>query len=384
MIGAPDADGTRQPFMAGYYKCRADLKETIDAYAGTITKIGTGTASLVVTGTFNNTEDLSFVVQAETTGEIGTATIKWSLDGGNSWEKSGIVSMTSILPLKLKNGVSIYFTPAAGTDLVAGDKFSFTAYARRNTFVVAGAPFQEISNVYLNGVEIYDTSPNLTTGELTVIGSSGFVDVRVVKSDITNPIGIIEEILAEVGLTSYIDLTSFSNAYRDLMDIEIGVRFEAVAAWKAIQSICTTCLDLLLDRCQYDLCLGLCGRFVMTQYTFPGDFEELPAALDHDGLVDYSDLTGSPPDTVPDSADTVENPDDSSRLESISESLKIIAGTIDATEKVFLGTAPMGLQNAGSQSASQSVPGGVLALLNTTSTTTISVAGRLMWAEVPV
>ena len=119
------------------------------------------------------------------------------------------------------------------------------------------------------------------------------------------------------------------------------------------------------------------------QYTFPADFEELPAALDHDGLVDYSDLTGSPPDTVPDSADTVENPDDSSRLESISESLKIIAGTIDATEKVFLGTAPMGLQNAGSQSASQSVPGGVLALLNTTSTTTISVAGRLMWVEVP-
>ena len=29
-------------------------------------------------------------------------------------------------------------------------------------------------------------------------------------------------------------------------------------------------------------------------------------------------------------------------------------------------------------------PGGVLALLNTTSTTTISVAGKLMWAEVPV
>ena len=84
--------------------------------------------------------------------------------------------------------------------------------------------------------------PNITTGELTIIGSSGFVDARVVKSEITNPVGIIEAILAEVGLSSYIDLTSFSNAYRDLMDIEIGVRFEAVAAWKAIQAICTTCL----------------------------------------------------------------------------------------------------------------------------------------------
>ena len=52
VIGAPDTDGTRQPFMAGYYKCRADLKETIDPYAGTVTKTGTGTATLVVTGDF--------------------------------------------------------------------------------------------------------------------------------------------------------------------------------------------------------------------------------------------------------------------------------------------------------------------------------------------
>ena len=141
------------------------------------------------------------MVQAETTGEIGTATIRWSLDGGNSWEKSGIVSMTSIAPLRLKDGVAIYFAPAAGTDLVALDSFSFTAYARRTKFVIAGAPFLEISNVYLNGVEVFDTSPNITTGELTVIGSSGFVDARVVKSEITNPIGIIEAILAEVGLS---------------------------------------------------------------------------------------------------------------------------------------------------------------------------------------
>ncbi len=74
-----------------------------------VTKVGTGTASLVVIGDFHNTEDLNFVVQAENTGEIGTATIRWSMDGGNSWEKSGIVSMTSIAPLKLKDGIAVYF-----------------------------------------------------------------------------------------------------------------------------------------------------------------------------------------------------------------------------------------------------------------------------------
>ena len=170
IIGAPATDGTRKPFMAGYYKCRADLKESIDPYAGTVTKTGTGAASLMVSGNLNNTEDINFVVQAETTGEIGTATIRWSMDGGNSWEKSGIVSMTSIAPMKLKDGVTIYFVPAAGTDLVAGDTFSFTAYARRIKFVIAGAPFLEISNVYLNGVEIFDSNPNITTGELTIVG----------------------------------------------------------------------------------------------------------------------------------------------------------------------------------------------------------------------
>jgi hypothetical protein len=125
---------------------------------------------------------------------------------------------------------------------VAGDSFSFTAYARRTTFIIAGAPFLEISNVYLNGVEIYDTNPNITTGELGLIGTSGFVDARVVKSLIYNPIDIIEEILTAVGLDSYMDEVSFANARRDLMDFEIGVKFEAVTAWKAIQSICSTCL----------------------------------------------------------------------------------------------------------------------------------------------
>ena len=170
--------------MAGYYKCRAELQESFDPYAGSVTKIGTGTASLVVAGDPHNTEDINFVIQAESTGEVAAATIRWSMDGGNYWEKSGIVSITSISPMKLKDGVTIYFVPAAGIDLVAGDTFSFTVYARRIKFIIAGAPFLAISNVYLNGVEIFGTSPNITTGELTIVGPSGFVDARVVKSAI--------------------------------------------------------------------------------------------------------------------------------------------------------------------------------------------------------
>ena len=91
-------------------------------------------------------------------------------------------------------------------------------------------------------MEIFSQTVNLSTGEINLVGNSGFVDARVVKSTTSNPIDIILAILDLVGLTWYIDLTSFNNARLELADYQIGVRFEGVPAWKAIQSICTTCL----------------------------------------------------------------------------------------------------------------------------------------------
>ncbi len=167
VIGAPATDGTRQPFMAGYYKCRAELKETVDPYAGAVTKTGTGTASLVVTGDFHNTEDLEFCGpgrdhrrdrhgddQVERGRRQLLGEIRHCLHDQYCAVENAKMALPSIL------------SPAAGTDLVALDTFSFTAYAKRIKFVIPGAPFLEISNVYLNGVEIFDSSPNITTGEL--------------------------------------------------------------------------------------------------------------------------------------------------------------------------------------------------------------------------
>jgi len=75
-----------------------------------------------------------------------------------------------------------------------------------------------------------------------MVGNSGLVDGRVVKSETTNPVDIITEILNGLGLQDFVDEVSFSNAKQDLADYQIGVRFENVAAWKAIQHVCTTCL----------------------------------------------------------------------------------------------------------------------------------------------
>jgi len=242
MIGCPTADGTRHPFLAGTYKVRADLVASTPPWVGAVQKNGSGSATLVVSGAASNTQDLDFLIEVETTGEVTAATFRWSLDGGSSWEKMGVVSATSASPCRLRDGLLIYFVPGAGDDLVAGDRFSFTAYARRSTYVIAGGPFLEVANVFYNGVEIHDAACNKTTGEIMLVGNTGVVEARVVKSETCHPVDIIKEILLEIGLGEKVDEVAFSNARQALADYQIGVRFEGVPAWKAIQAICTTCL----------------------------------------------------------------------------------------------------------------------------------------------
>ncbi|MGQ9919853.1 MAG: hypothetical protein ACUVRZ_00830 [Desulfobacca sp.] len=242
MIGGPAADGTRRPFLAGTYKMRAELAASTPPQVGVVQKSGSGSATLAISGVPRNSQDLNFLIEAESTGEVSVATYRWSLDGGSSWEKTGVVSATSANPCYLRDGLLLSFVPGAGDDLVAGDRFSFTAYARRNRYVIPGAPFLAMTNVSCNGVELADAVCDASTGEILLVGQSGVVEARVVKSGLSNPVDIIEEILREVGLAEHIDQVSFRNARQAVADYQIGVKFEGVPAWKAIQTICTTCL----------------------------------------------------------------------------------------------------------------------------------------------
>ncbi len=200
-IGAPATDGTRQPFMAGYYKARAEISDKqLTLMSGQLLNSGSGSATLTVTGTPYNDVDTNFIVQAETTGEIATATIRGVWTAATPGKRPVWFPNPALTRSGSKNGLSIYFTYGTGNDLVAGDTFTFTAYARRTTYIVAGAPFSSISNVYLNGVEIFSQTVNLSTGEINLVGNSGFVDARVVKSTTSNPIDIISAILNLAGV----------------------------------------------------------------------------------------------------------------------------------------------------------------------------------------
>ncbi len=90
-----------------------------------LTKVGGGSATLVLQGDYTRQEKRRFVVEMEVSGEVGTATFRWSRDGGLTWEAEGLVSGDRDHPVALGDGLEVYWESGEGTDLVAGDYWSF-------------------------------------------------------------------------------------------------------------------------------------------------------------------------------------------------------------------------------------------------------------------
>lgn len=249
-IGVPAVDGTKQPFMRGYYRAKAENTGTADA-ACTIVKTGSGVASLhVVDATkYTGTDDVNYLVQAESTGDVGTATFKWSRDGGQTWEKTGVVSAGQGNQIALENGLEIYFEGAEGNDLVAGDQWLLTAQAKIVHYKIPGAPFENITAVW---VQDDDTRQgvifSIATGEIQVKGGAGNVEARVVKDDTTHPVDIIDDILTEVGLNGFLNADARDLAKSDTLFYHVGCCFENLEAGRAIREICSRCLyDFWVD-----------------------------------------------------------------------------------------------------------------------------------------
>lgn len=90
-----------------------------------LTKIGSGSATLVLRGDYTPQEKSRFVVQIQTTGAVGAATFHWSKDGGLTWAASGLISGDKQHPVELTGGIEVYWEPGPGTHLVAGDYWIF-------------------------------------------------------------------------------------------------------------------------------------------------------------------------------------------------------------------------------------------------------------------
>ena len=90
-----------------------------------LTKIGSGSATLVLLGDYAKQEKRRFVVEMETTGEVGAATFRWSNDGGLTWVAAGLVSGDRQHPVSLEEDLAVAWEGGGGTDLVAGDVWMF-------------------------------------------------------------------------------------------------------------------------------------------------------------------------------------------------------------------------------------------------------------------
>ena len=74
-----------------------------------LTKIGSGSATLVLKGDYTRQEKRRFVVQIQTTGAVGAATFRWSKDGGLTWDAGGLISGDRQHPVALWGGLEVYW-----------------------------------------------------------------------------------------------------------------------------------------------------------------------------------------------------------------------------------------------------------------------------------
>jgi hypothetical protein len=246
VLGAPSPLGEKRPFMRGPYLARAELAETTEAAVSEPVKNGSGSAVLKLLGTYRGEYPQDYLVKAETTGEVGAATFRWSLNQGQSWKETGLKTAGAQDPVELEEGLAVYWESGASTDLVAGDLWTFTAQPPVYHYQVPGAPFEAITQVYLNGEATEDrVTAAAATGEILVTGRSVQVEARVVKDGTTHPVDIITDILSEVGLSQAIHQDAFALAKSLTPGYAIGVRFENLTAAQALWEI--------LRRCLYDL-----------------------------------------------------------------------------------------------------------------------------------
>ena len=248
-VGAPTPEGERRPFMRGSYRARAELTDVTPAAVSEPVLVGSGSATLKVMGAYRGDETQEYLLEVQNGGEVGSATCRWSLNGGQSWQDSGFQTGGGDAPVQLQAGLAVYWDSGPGTDLVAGDRWTFTATPPIYRCRVYGAPFVAITAVYLSEAQTWEgVAADPATGVILVTGRSDQVEARVTKDATTHPVDIMADILAEVGLSQAINQDSFALAKSLTPEYAIGVCFENISAAQALREIVRRCLyDLWVD-----------------------------------------------------------------------------------------------------------------------------------------
>lgn len=99
---------------------------------GSVTKAGLGTGTLTPAAR----PFVAAIIKAVSTGALGTARVRVSLDGGASWSEEFTSPLTATAwPIPVAPGIQVTFTTGGGTDLTIGDTFTLSL----STMVVSKA-----------------------------------------------------------------------------------------------------------------------------------------------------------------------------------------------------------------------------------------------------
>lgn len=103
------------------------VADSVAGAFGSVTKVGTGSGALTLTSSVPR-DSYEAVIDIVTTGDVGVATFRYSLDngdetdGGGTWVGPILTGATYDIP---NTGIKLNFGTGAGDDYVAGDKFTF-------------------------------------------------------------------------------------------------------------------------------------------------------------------------------------------------------------------------------------------------------------------
>lgn len=123
----PLADACFDSFSTGaqvIYAVRAN--GDVAGSVGSVTAAKTGTGSMTVSG--SALDNYQMIVEIIDTGNLNTATFRYSLDGGDTFSEKITIPSAGTYPVA-GTGLTLTFTGGTGTSFAAGDKYSFIAKA---------------------------------------------------------------------------------------------------------------------------------------------------------------------------------------------------------------------------------------------------------------
>ena len=213
--------------MRGTYLARGELIRVVEAAVSEITRTGSGSATVQLLGTYRGDYLQDYLLEAETSGEVGSATFRWSHDQGQSWQKAGWSGAGRMDRWIWRKACRSIGRRDWGRTWWRGTAGPLRRLRRFTTTRSFGAPFEAITAVYLSrGRRRRPGDTDAGTGLIQVSGKNASVSARVVKDHTTHPVDMVADILAEVGLDQAIDQDSFALAKSLTPEYAIGVRFE--------------------------------------------------------------------------------------------------------------------------------------------------------------